>query len=153
MAWSELAVTALTSAGLAAVLVKLLNRRVDNARADQIRAQAHADAEKVRAEAKEIATSAVIAESEVLRQVIADVREDAAEDRGKAKAIIAKLEERLEKLEERERHMLTRAAVHEAWDQLAFAFIQGHDASFPTPPPLRPPAPQAITASEEPDDN
>lgn len=127
MSIAQLVLTILGSAGLSAVIVKFLNRHVDNA-----------TAERIRAEAKELASKAAAVEADILRQVIADVRDDAAEDRGKAKAIIAGLEKRLGMIEERERHMLTRAAVHEAWDQLAFAFIAGHDASFPPPPPLRP---------------
>ena len=115
MSWAEVLLTVLGSAGISAVLVKLLNRRVDNA-----------TAEKIRAEAREVATTAAAAEMDILRQVIADLRASERETRL-----------RLDKLEERERHMLTRAAVHEAWDQLAFGFIAGHDASFPPPPPLR----------------
>lgn len=128
MTWAEILLTALGSAGISAVLVKFLNRRVDNATAD-----------KIKEEAREVAVGTTKAELEILRQVIADVR---ASERT--------LRERVDKLEERERHMLTRAAVHEAWDQLAFGFIAGHDASFPPPPPLRPPA---LSAAETPDDN
>lgn len=130
MMWSEVLFTALGSAGVAAVLVKWMNRRVDEATAKRIRAEAH-----------EVATRAAVAELDILRQVIADVR---ASERA--------IRDRLDKLEERERHMLTRAAVHEAWDQLAFGFIAGHDASFPPPPPLRPEHP-AIASSADPDDN
>jgi hypothetical protein len=130
MTWAEVLLTVLGSAGLSAVVVKLLNRGVDNATAD-----------KIRAEAREVAMKAAGAELDILRQVIADVR---ASERG--------IKDRLDKLEERERHMLTRAAVHEAWDQLAFGFIAGHDASFPPPPPLRPPHPD-IASTEDPDDN
>lgn len=128
MTWPEVLLTALGSAGLSAVLVKILNRRIDNATAD-----------KIKEEAREVAVGTAKAELEILRQVIADVR---ASERV--------LRERVDKLEERERHMLTRAAVHEAWDQMALAFIVSHDASFPPPPPLRPPA---LPAAETPDDN
>lgn len=130
MTIAQLVLAILGSAGLSAVLVKLLNRRVDNA-----------TSEKIRAEAREVAMKAASAELDILRQVIADVR-------ASEKAI----KDRLDKLEERERHMLTRAAVHEAWDQLAFGFIAGHDASFPPPPPLRPHYP-AIAPAENADDN
>jgi hypothetical protein len=142
MTIAQLVLTVLGSAGISAVLVKMLSRGVDNA-----------TAEKIRAEAKEIATRAAGAELDILRQVIADVREDAAKERGKAETVIEKLELRLEKIEERERHMLTRAAVHEAWDQLAFAFIAGHDASFPPPPPIRPPVAELPQSASDPDDN
>ena len=116
MSWAEVLLTALGSAGLSAVLVKWMNRRVDNATAEKIRAEAH-----------QVATQAAAAERETRL--------------------------RLDKIEERERHMLTRAAVHEAWDQLAFAFIAGHDASFPPPPPLRPPTIALPGAEAGPDDN
>lgn len=43
---------------------------------------------------------------------------------------------RVEKLEERERHMLTRAAAHEAWDQMAFQIISQQQPDFAPPPPL-----------------
>ena len=131
MSWAEVLLTALGSAGLSAVLVKWMNRRVDNATAEKIRAEAH-----------QVATQAAAAELDILRQVIADVRASERETRL-----------RLDKIEERERHMLTRAAVHEAWDQLAFAFIAGHDASFPPPPPLRPPTIARPGAEAGPDDN
>ena len=157
MDWQQLALAILGSAGLSAAIVKALNWRVDTARAAQMDRESAANAEKLKAEAKQLAIEAASAEMSILRQVIADLREDAAEDRGKAKAVIEKLEERLEKIEERERHMLTRAAVHEAWDQLAFSFIAGHDASFPPPPPLRahPPAlpPGAAGENVDRDDN
>lgn len=48
------------------------------------------------------------------------------------------LEQRVDKLEERERHMLTRAAVHEAWDQMAFNMLITHYPQHPPPPPLTP---------------
>lgn len=129
MTWLEVLLTALGSAGVSAVVVKILHRPVDAA-----------NAEKVRAEAREVAARTASAELDILRQVIADVR---ASERT--------LRERVDKLEERERHMLTRAAVHEAWDQLAFSFIAGHDASFPPPPPLRPHTP-ALPAAADSDD-
>jgi hypothetical protein len=106
---------------LATVVVKLLSKNVDNA-----------TAEKIKAEARSTAQQTAAGEVDTLRQIIAEVRESEA----KKTARIDALEQRLEKLEERERHALTRAAVHEAWDQLAFNFINGHDRNFPKPPPL-----------------
>lgn len=50
------------------------------------------------------------------------------------------MEQRLVKLEERERHALTRAAVHEAWDQLSYNVLLQHVPNHPPPPPLRPEA-------------
>lgn len=104
-----------------AIVVKYLNRGVDDATAD-----------KIAAEAKEAATRAATGDINNLREIIAEVRD--SESRKNAR--IDALEQRLEKLEERERHALTRAAVHEAWDQLALAFVLRHDQNFPPPPPL-----------------
>lgn len=139
MTWVDLALTALGSAGLAAVFVKWLNRGVDKATAD-----------KIHAEAREIAVRSTSAEIQALRDILEDFR---LADARKAQHV-EDLEQRIDKLEERERHMLTRAAVHEAWDQLAFQFIAGHDASFPPPPPLRPQPPAIAPAkNEDSDDN
>lgn len=69
-----------------------------------------------------------------LREIIAEVRDDKARDEER----INQLEGRVRKLEERERHMLTRAAVHEAWDSLTFQAILASNPNHPPPPPLRP---------------
>lgn len=83
---------------------------------------------------------------QTLRDIIAEVRADKAADDQR----IAHLEERVRKLEERERHMLTRAAVHEAWDQMAFQTLLRGDTTYPPPPPLRP---SAITAKRDGEDD
>lgn len=103
------------------IVTKRLSKPVDDA-----------TAEKIKAEAKEAAARAATGDINNLRAIIAEVRESEA----KKTARIDSLEQRLEKLEERERHALTRAAVHEAWDQLALNFIVNHDQNFPPPPPL-----------------
>jgi hypothetical protein len=136
MTWAEVLLTALGSAGLSAIVIKWLNRKVD-----------HAHADKIRAEARVIATEAAVAEHNILRQVIEDVRNSEAEKR----ALIRELQRRVDLLEERERHALTRAAVHEAWDQLAFNALIVGDASFPPPPPIRD-RPE-LPGAESPDDN
>lgn len=74
-----------------------------------------------------------------LREIIAEVRDDKARDEER----INQLESRVRKLEERERHMLTRAAVHEAWDALTFQAMLSHNPQHPPPPPLRPDAIEA----------
>src|SRR5688500_11324103 len=51
-----------------------------------------------------------------LEKVLVNVLAQGGEKDSKLK----ELEARINKLEERERHMLTRAAIHEAWDQMAF---------------------------------
>ena len=71
----------------------------------------------------------------ILRDVLVEVR---ASDAAKVTRIDA-LEIRIEKLEERERHALTRAAVHEAWDQMAFQMLVQHNPDHPAPPPLTAP--------------
>lgn len=96
------------------IIVKRLNRDVDRATAEATRAAARQD---------DVAT---------LRAIITEVRQSDAE---KAQQIQG-LEKRIEKLEERERHMLTRAAVHEAWDQMAFQALIATNPQHPPPPPL-----------------
>jgi uncharacterized protein YlxW (UPF0749 family) len=105
---------ALSGGGLSAVITKYMSRGVDAADAAQKRSVTNAS------------------DVETLRNIIAEVRQSEAR---KSERIDA-LETRLDKLEERERHMLTRAAVHEAWDQLAFQRIILGDEAFPPPPPL-----------------
>lgn len=109
---------------IGAIGVKWLSKPVDDATVD-----------KIKAETKEAAARANSGEIDNLRSIIAEVRESEAR---KSERIDA-LEVRLEKLEERERHMLTRAAVHEAWDRLAFQRIIVGDTEFPPPPPLSAP--------------
>lgn len=67
-----------------------------------------------------------------LRDIIAEVRTSEAQKVQR----IDNLERRMALLEDRERHMLTRAAVHEAWDQMAFALLAQHNPDHPPPPPL-----------------
>ena len=113
-----------------AIVVKALNRGVDNADAEQRLANARKS------------------DVDTLREIIAEVREadqqkarDLAETRvelGQTRGEMSSLRARVEKLEERERHMLTRAAVHEAWDVLAYNHLsqQQTETPFPPPPPL-----------------
>lgn len=128
---------------IGAVIIKRMSKPVDDA-----------TAAKVMAEAKVTATEAAAGDIQNLRSIITEVRQSAAdaaaasvarEERAYAAAReaearlgarIESLIERIAKLEERERHALTRAAVHEAWDQLALAFVLQHDKNFPAPPPL-----------------
>lgn len=111
-------------AGVSGVLVKLLSRETDDA-----------TSAKLRAEAQETAQRSASAEVATLLTIIQEVRSAEA---AKAQRI-HDLERRMGLLEERERHQLTRAAVHEAWDQMAFAHIITHGGGddFPHPPPLQ----------------
>lgn len=70
-----------------------------------------------------------------LRSIIDEVSANATRHATRADA----LEARVGVLEERERHMLTRAAVHEAWDQFAFAALVANNPQHPPPPPLTDP--------------
>lgn len=88
--------------------------------------------EKVHADTKVTEAAAAQAEVTMLRDIIAEVRTSEA----KKSERIDNLERRMELLEERERHMLTRAAVHEAWDQMAFAHLLKLNPDHPAPPPL-----------------
>lgn len=109
--------------GAGAVIVKWQSKPVDDA-----------TAHKLKAEAKATAQETAAGEVQILREIIAEVRISEA----KKQERLDSMEMRLEKLEERERHALTRAAVHESWDALAFQFIRQHDPNFQEPPPLRP---------------
>jgi hypothetical protein len=100
---------------------------------------------------KKMSTKKEVAEAESIavrtsKEVIELVRDDLlmkVEDNSQLRERNAHLEatqnelgRRIDKLEERERHMLVRAATHEAWDQMAFAKLSAMDGSFPEPPPL-----------------
>ena len=100
------------------IVTKRLSKPVDDATAAKIQAETAAS---------DVGT---------LREIIAEIRTSAREEKAMDRARIDDLVTRVEKLEERERHALTRAAVHEAWDQLALAFVLKHDQNFPEPPPL-----------------
>lgn len=109
------------SAGLGATARELIRRHyarpVEQARAAQI--DAESAAVRARTAADEITTA---------RELMSEVRAEVQQLRG-----------RVSQLEERERHMLTRAAVHEAWDQMSFALLVGMHPEHPPPPPLMPP--------------
>lgn len=127
--WLVALVVALLGGGtVGAIVVKILSKPVDDATAGKIAADARVSAQQ-----------AVKGDVEVLRAIIAEVRESEARKSER----IDNLEVRLEKLEERERHALTRAAVHEAWDQLTFQAILRSNPNHPPPPPLRPDAIEA----------
>lgn len=112
--WTAIILAALGGGGLATIVVKLLSRGTDQAVVERERALVRT------------------ADIDNLRSIIAELRQSEA----LKTARIDNLEARLDKLEERERHMLTRAAVHEAWDQMAFAALLTMDPRHPPPPPL-----------------
>lgn len=116
---SAVLIAVIASGALTTLLVKLLDRRLDSDRAAGVRADTAAS---------EVAT---------LREVLAEVRQ---QDARKGQRLDA-LEDRIRTLEERERHQLTRAAVHEAWDQLAFQALVAQNPAHPPPPPLVLPEP------------
>ena len=116
--------TILTTLGFRELAGKLLSRKADAVVTD-----------KVRAETSQI-------EVNTLREVLNQVREDSAAVRADSEALreqVRTLNARVSQLEERERHQLTRAAVHEAWDQMAFQFLLTQNPDHPPPPPLNPP--------------
>ena len=114
-----LAGVVLGSGGVGGIIVKLLSSNVDSADAQQRRASAQKD------------------DVDSLRAIIAEVKEQRAEEKAAASVRIDALEIRLSKLEERERHALTRAAVHEAWDALTFQAMLAQNPNHPPPPPIR----------------
>lgn len=96
------------------------------------RAGRTATTQKTQAETRVSEFTAAQAEVGMLRDIITEVRNSEA----KKVERIDNLERRLTLLEERERHMLTRAAVHEAWDQMAFTMLTQVNPDHPAPPPL-----------------
>jgi septal ring factor EnvC (AmiA/AmiB activator) len=130
-------VMSLLGGGTVGVLgVKLMNRKIDGATAAKIKAEAEQIATKT-------ANDAALEQINMMRTFVQDQRqsyeaklEEQAQDRADAKHEIINLKERVGKLEERERHMLTRAAVHEAWDRMSFEILSRMDPNHPHPPPL-----------------
>lgn len=120
-------VTALVAAAgaIGAVLVKMWDLVVGKRGRD-------ANTGKVLSETRVTDIAAAQAEVTLLREIIGEVRASEV----KKVERIDNLERRLDLLEERERHMLTRAAVHEAWDQMAFALLSQLNPEHPPPPPL-----------------
>lgn len=108
--------------------VKWLNRQVDNATVEQIKVQA--------VQASKEATQV---EVQTIREVLQEVRSNdlvKTEQISEYRVQLRDIKRRLSLVEERERHMLTRAAVHEAWDQMAFSMLTRYDSAYPPPPPL-----------------
>lgn len=112
--WWQAVLGLMTALGARELLAKLVDRKATAVATDKV---------KVETKANEV---------DILREVLAEVRTDSAEKSNR----IERLEERMTKLEERERHQLTRAAVHEAWDQMSFALLVQHNPTHPPPPPL-----------------
>lgn len=112
--WWQVIIALIGALGLRELLAKLVDRKATAVATDKVRVETKAN------------------EVEILRGVLQEVRDDSAEK----SARIERLEERMTKLEERERHQLTRAAVHEAWDQMSFALLVQHNPTHPPPPPL-----------------
>lgn len=127
MAPTEVAAVLAAGGALGAVLARLLDLATG-------RATRAATAHQGEAAAKASEQQAAAAEVSMLREIISEVRTS----EGKKTERIDNLERRLDLLEERERHMLTRAAVHEAWDQMAFALLSQANPDHPAPPPLMP---------------
>lgn len=100
---------------------KFLNRKVDTVATEKAQSEIHKN------------------EVETVRQVLEEVKAHSATKDARIDKLendLSRVEDRMEKMEERERHALTRAAVHEAWDQMAFQFILQHNPDWQPPPPL-----------------
>lgn len=102
------------SVGAVGVVIELLRRSLNNAVTRKTNAEA---------ESQEIKN---------IRSVLEEVRLERATDRAK----MERLENQVEKLEERERHNLVRSAVHEAWDKLTHKLVLLHYPDHEPPPPL-----------------
>lgn len=111
------------------IVVKWLNRKVDAA-----------TEERIKAEARQIAANAASTEVASIQNIIGEYRKmylESTNHNAQLRADLNQMNRRVDKLEERERHMLTRAGVHEAWAQAAWVYITTRvDADYPAPPPL-----------------
>ena len=112
--WWQAILGLMTALGARELLAKMVDRKATAVATDKVKVETRAN------------------EVDILREVLDEVRKDSSDKSSR----IERLEERMTKLEERERHQLTRAAVHEAWDSMAFAFIVQHNPNHPPPPPL-----------------
>ena len=112
-----------------ALIMRFLDRKKSKAEVNQLKAVTAQD----KAETQAIQVG-------VLKEIIEEVREDS---KNKSLQIIQLstqlnyMTQRIDQLEERERHNLTRVAVHEAWDELAYSLLLEHHKEHPPPPPLR----------------
>lgn len=112
--WWQALLGLMTALGVRELLAKMIDKKATNAAVDKV---------KVEVKANEV---------EILRDVLIEVRADSADKTTR----IERLEQRMGQLEERERHQLTRAAVHEAWDQMSWTLLLQHSPNHPPPPPL-----------------
>lgn len=87
---------------------------------------------KTTAERDSIAVSTAKELISLSRQDVLSARTEVAVLAEKVTALIT----RIDTLEERERHQLVRAAVHEAWDDMAFRRLYALDPTISPPPPL-----------------
>lgn len=134
MTTTELLLTIAAALGLGKLLEllagKLLNRKIDDASEDKLKVEtAKVEAETARTEV------------ETIREVLNEVREHSAtKDKriDKLESDVDYLRTAVVELQDRERHQLTRAAAHEAWDQMSFALLVKHFPDHPAPPPLTP---------------
>lgn len=127
METAELVVTVVATLGIGKLLEllasKLLNRKIDSVATNKVAAET----------AK--------TEVDTIRAVLEEVKEHSATKDAridKLESDVDFLRDRVVKLEDRERHQLTRAAAHEAWDQMSFALLVKTHPDHPAPPPLTP---------------
>lgn len=136
-------VAILGGGGVGAVAVKMLSRPVDTATAEKTHAEARltditassAEVETIRGVLKDVRDAQTAQVTEHAAHV-AEIRTEHAAQLAEFRTEMAGLKGRVSTLEERERHMLIRAAVHEAWDQMAFAALVAQNPQHPPPPPL-----------------
>ena len=134
MSTTELLLTIAAALGLGKLLEllanKLLNRKIDNVTED-----------RVEAETAKVAAETARTEVETIRDVLKEVQAHSeTKDKriDKLEADVDFLRQAVVELQDRERHQLTRAAAHEAWDQMSFALLVKHFPDHPAPPPLTP---------------
>ena len=85
----------------------------------------------------EVAAKKAVAETNSIEvNTVRDVLNEMNQYRGTLTAQISELADKIKVLEDRERHMLTRAATHEAWDRMSFSMLLQLNPNHPPPPPL-----------------
>lgn len=104
----------LTALGAGRAISKLLSRNTDEAHIAKLRADAAAT---------EVTT---------LREVLEEMRLSAQSKTER----IENLEDRLLRLEERERRQVIRTLNHEIWDRMAVEALRSIDPTFASPPPI-----------------
>ena len=116
-----------------------------------LKAKYDAEVEHVRSEIKHTDANTQAVEVKVIREILNTVVESdqrKTEQIGELRNEVRNSAVRIGTLEDRERHNLTRIAVHEAWDQIAYSKLLETYPTHPAPPPLRSDSPLTVQDTE-----